>query len=299
MSDTTFKAICNFTTSLSELFAETYRPLKLYCYIISRTKTVHQKPIEKHIQAFRKFCVENREAILSKDVDSLSADKISYSERVYIDIKEIIKVSDEDTRDVIWQHILTISALTDPENNAKEALKEEQKPRKAILPQGEGGEANFLSGLMSSVEEHVDPDINNPMEAVSSIMKSGVFTDLIQNMTEGFSNGSLNMGKLMGEVGNMVGQMSSEAGDSEGGKEAMNMLNTMMGGLANPNQAGGDEPNLAGMMSGVMGNMMGGGAGGMPDIGGMMSGGGSSIDDRINAQVEQAKKKGDFGSDNK
>lgn len=295
MSDTAFKAISNFTTSLSELFGETYRPLKLYCYIISRTKSVHQKPIEKHFEAFRKFCVENREAIIAKDLSSMVTDKIIYSERVYIDIKEIIKVSDNETRDVIWQHILTISALTDPENNAKEALK---KPQKIIKPQGEGKEANFLTGLMSSVEDHIDSDMSNPMEAVSSIMQSGVFTDLIQNMSEGFSNGSLDMGKLMGEVGNMVGQINNEGGgNTEGGKDAMDMINNMMGNLTNSTQ-GGNEPNLAGMMTGMMGNMMGGG-GGIPDLSMMGGGGTNSIDEQINAQVNEAKKKGDFGTNNK
>lgn len=294
-ADVRFKAISNFATALAELFEDVYRPLKLYCFLINKTKPDHKIAIQKHIDAFQEFCTVNKESILSKNVDGIVTDKIVYSERVFIDIKEILKISDTETRDVIWKHILTIYALIDPSGNAKKALKEKPKTGPA--------ESNFLSSLMSSVEEHIDPNSTNPMDAVGSIMKSGVFTDLIQNMTEGFSNGSLDMGKLMGEVGNMVGKMSSDAGDSEGGKEAVDILQKMMGGMTSSNQehhnlSGMTEgnsagPDLGGMMSGLMGMMTG--SGGVPDLGGMLSGAGNTtIDDKINAQLNNAKKKGNF-----
>ena len=279
----TFKAISNFTSALASTFGDSHRPLKLYCHLISKTKIAHEKPIQKHMSAFKNFCTKNRQSILTKNVDSISG-KIIYSERVYIDIKDILENSDTVTKNIIWTHLLTISALVDPSGNAKKILKQNNKP---------GKEVNFLSGIMSSVEEHVDPDSSNPMEAVGNIMKSGVFTDLIQGMTEGLSDGSLDMGKLMGEVGNMVGKLSEDAGDQSGGKEAVDMLNKMMSGMGNTEQSDGDEPpDLGGMMAGMMSGMMSGGNG-MPDIGGMMNGNSTnSIDDIINAQLQQAKNKG-------
>ena len=296
MSNTAaFSAISNFTTSLSEIFGETYRPLKLYCHIISKTKPIHENPIQKHIDAFKKFCVENREAILNKDYNSLTENKIEYSGKAQIDIREILKSSDTEIRDVIWQHILIISAILDPENNAKKALQEDQaKSKDETNSVQSGAENNFLSGLMSKVEKHAETS-DNPMEVVGSIFKSNEFGEIIQNMTQGLSEGSLDMGKMLGEVGNMVNQVKVDEDDTQGG-DAMKMVNTMLSGLTNPGQQGENQPDMAGMMTNLLGSMMGGGGGGgMPDLSAMMGGGGGGgIDDRINAQVEQAKKKGSF-----
>ena len=105
-----FKAISNFTTELGEAFSKQHRPLKLYRRLINQTKITHEQPIRNHIDAFRKFCVANREAITSKDAKKIEKPKISYSNRVYIDMSEIFKLADRETTSVIWQHILCISA---------------------------------------------------------------------------------------------------------------------------------------------------------------------------------------------
>ena len=47
-----------------------------------------------HSSAFKNFCTKNRQSILTKNVDSISG-KIIYSERVYIDIKDILENSSE------------------------------------------------------------------------------------------------------------------------------------------------------------------------------------------------------------
>ena len=75
-----FKAISNFTTELGELFSKKQRSLKLYCRLINKTTISHDKPIQKHILAFRRFCVANREAIVKKDVNSIIVSKIQYSQ---------------------------------------------------------------------------------------------------------------------------------------------------------------------------------------------------------------------------
>ena len=246
-----FKAISNFTSELGEIFSKKQRSLKLYCRLINKTTIVHDNSINKHIQAFRKFCVSNREAIINKSVDKIITSKIEYSERVFIDIVEIFKLSDKDTSKIIWEHLLCISALVDPAGKAKEVLKKN-------LEEGKTGskEANFLTDIINKVEEHVDPNAN-PMEAVSSIMKSGVFTDLIGGMNNGLSNGSLDLGKLMGAVQGVVGQMGDNIGGDPNTDNAMNMLTSMMGNLGN-NSGNSDTPNvpdLAGMMQGMMQGM--------------------------------------------
>lgn len=245
-----FKAISNFTTELGETFSK-QRSLKLYCRLINKTTIVHDKSINKHIGAFRQFCVTNRDAIVNKSVDKLSTNKIEYSQRVFIDMAEIFKLSDKDTTRIIWDHILCISALVDPAGKAREVLKKNLENGKTS-----GKETNFLTDIIDKVEAHVDPD-SNPMEAVSSILKSGVFTDLIGGMNNGLSDGSLDLGKLMGAVQGMVGQLDEQKDGVPGSDNAMNMLTTMMGslgGAAGSSDQGGvsGTPDLAGMMQGMM-----------------------------------------------
>ena len=288
----TFKTISNFTNDLGEVFSEKHRPLKLYAHLINKTTLAHEKPIEKHIEAFRNFCVANRESILNRKT-RLEKEKIVYSKRVFINMKEIFQMADPDTTRVIWMHLLTISALVDPAGKAREILKEEAQ-------KGGGQEVDFLSDIISKVEANVKPD-SNPMEAVSSIMKSGIFSELVSGMGNGLQDGSLDLGKLMGTVQKMVTKLSADAGEQEGGEEAMNMINTMMGSivagsnapsnngtpqpmpdiagmlgpmmamLGNKNQSDGEQqmPDIAGMLGPMMA-MMGGG-GGMPNLSGMLA----------------------------
>ena len=247
-----FKAISNFTSELEQLFSKKQRSLKLYGRLINKTTIAHDKSITKHIDSFRKFCVANREAILSKSPKKLSIKKISYSQRVFIDMEEIFKFSDKDTSNVIWEHLLCISALVDPAGNARNLLKK-------TLDSGKTGgtETNFLTDIINKVEANVDPNAS-PMEAVSSIMQSGIFTDLIGGMNSGLSDGSLDLGKLMGAVQGMVGQLGEKTGGDPQAEGAMNMLTSMMGNMSGVTQnttANKDVPDLNGLMQDMMNNL--------------------------------------------
>ena len=290
-----FKAISNFTKSLSEIFGTKQRSLKLYAHLINKTTISHNKPIQKHIEAFRIFCIDNRDAIIEKNIEKLSNIKIVYSNRVYINIQEIFNNSDEETNNIIWNHILTISALVDPGGKAKQILKENSK-------NDSKNEANFLSDIIGKIDEHTDIN-DDPMKTVSSIMQSGVFTDLIQGMGNGLEDGSLDIGKLMGTVQNMLGSLNVDIPDNnqtEGTPSVpdlsgmMNMLNNIQDNNnpinpINPNNPinTNNQPDLSGMM-----NMMG------PMLGALTSNIGNSnnnpnnIEDQINKQLENAKKSG-------
>ena len=219
----TFKTISNFTNDLGEVFSEKHRPLKLYAHLINKTTLSHEKPIEKHIEGFRLFCVANRDAISNRSAKKLVKEKIIYSKKVYINMKEIFQMADAETSGVIWMHLLTISALVDPTGKAREILKEASSKG--------GGEVNFLTDIISKVEANVKPN-SNPMEAVSAIMQSGIFSELVTGMGSGLQDGSLDISKLVGTVQKMVTQLSAEAGEQEGGEQAMNMINTMMNSIS-------------------------------------------------------------------
>ena len=299
MSDTsliTFKAISNFTNCLEEVFGSDHRFLKLYAHLINKTQIAHEKPILKHIEAFRTFCVTNRDAIESKDYKKFEMKSITYSDRVYIDMNIIFSDADRETSAIIWKHLLTISALVDPTGKAKQLLKESSKSGK------NGLEANFLTNIIEKVEENVDPNAN-PMEAVTSIMQSGVFQELVTGMGEGLQNGDLDLSKLMGTVQTMVGGLNQDAdGSNKGSEDAMNMMNTMMSnmqaGQNAPDNNGEQQPmpdianimNMVGPMLGALNANGGGMPGGMP--GGAAPA--NSIEAKIDAQVAAAKKSGEL-----
>jgi len=293
-----FKAISNFTTCLDEVFGQFHRPLKLYAHLISKTTVSHEKPIQKHIDVFREFCINNREGITTKDFVKFKQKCITYSNRVYIDVNVILKEADNVSATIIWKHILTISALIDPAGKAREVLEESVKNGEKNAK-----EADFLSNIIGQVEQHVDPDAN-PMEAVSSIMKSGIFTELVGGMGNGLQDGSLDLGKLMGTVQKMVSTLNDVPGeiskDQNGGSE--DLLNTMMSNLTagsssnNSSQATPDIGALIGMMGpmlGALGNQNSGGLpGGLP--GGPRPSTGNDIEDKIEQQLQMAKKSGKF-----
>jgi len=253
----TFKAISKFVSELGETFGTDNHPLKLYNRLLDKTTISHDNAMKKHIEVFRNFCIKNRDCITSKNKNFVNS-KIEYSQKVYIDLNDIFKDSDAETAGVIWKHLLTISALVDPAGKAKEILKNNKESK----------EANFLSDILNKVETTVSPN-SNPLEAVSSIMSSGLFTDLISGMNNGIQDGSLDLSKLMGTVqqmcssiggGNIDLNKMAEAANSENDGEAsnpMNMLNSMMSGMASMNTNGtpGQAPDLSNLTN-LLGPML-------------------------------------------
>ena len=259
ISDTsliTFKAISNFTSDLGSVFSDTHRSLKLYSHLINKTTISHDKPIQKHIDAFKSFCVSNREAIADKNIKGLKQHRITYSKRVFIDMNNILKEADKETVSIIWKHLLTISAIVDPTGKARKILKECSE-KKGM--DSDGTEIDFLSDIISKVEQNVDPNAN-PLDAVSSIMKSGVFTDLVNGMGDGLQNGSLDLNKLMGTVQKMVTKLDSEKQDGGDSEIIKTMVNSVEAGTKDGNKDGEQQmPDLSGMLGSLMGGANGGG----------------------------------------
>jgi len=231
MDDTSllsFKTIFCFVKELSDAFGTKQHSLLLYHRLMEKTNFLHTKAVHKHITFFKGFCVANSEAIQSKNYKLIKSGVIKYSERVFIDMNRLFELADKDTVEVMWKHILAITAYLDPSSNAKQILKETMDSKKNKGEKG-GVEEEFLTGLIKKVESSIDPDeIQDPMQAVNKIMSSGVFTDLLSNMQDGISSGKLDLNKLMGTVQGMMGNM----GGDDGGMDMGNMM-SMMSGLVN------------------------------------------------------------------
>lgn len=238
-----FKAITNFTKELTSVFGKTHRPLKLYNHLITKTTLAHDEIIKKHIQAFREFCVENSEALYEKNKEKITKTKVEYSNRVYIDLKLILNKADRETSNVIWQHLLTISALVNPAGKAKQVLKELKEKSNSEA----SNEIDFIQNLISKVETEVDPNAN-PLEAVTSIMQSGMFQNLVTDITENVNSGNFNINRMIGSLKGVITEFS-EDGESE--NQATNILDSAMATLENTDMSNPEESmqNLSGMFS--------------------------------------------------
>lgn len=238
-----FKALSSFVDELSELFEKKHHPLKLYKRLISKTTLSHESAILKHITAFRTFCLENRETIKTRNVNGING-TIQYSSRVYIDLAEIFKHCKDDTEtvDAIWNHVLTISAIVDPENNAKEILKKRmKKPAKSAGVGGAGaGAANLISSLMSSMESQVnssqllEESNGDPSKLISGIMSSGIFQNLLSNVTKSLNDENMDVNSLVGVAQSMLSGLNS-AQNQDGSSpqiDISSMMSQIMGSLS-------------------------------------------------------------------
>jgi len=224
------KAISGFVESMNDCFGSKQKALQLYARLISKTTIVDEVPIKRHIDAFRKFCTENKAAIMEKSHTKMVDAKISYISKVYINMDLIFAAATKNERGIIWKHILGIYALIDPQSKAKELLKD------VLDKDGKTGkEEEFLTDIFDKVGNNIQPD-GNPMAAVGSLMSSGIFTDIVGSMSEGLESGELDIGRLMGSMQGMVtgiGAMAEQNGESQQPEMAqmLGQMSEMMGNL--------------------------------------------------------------------
>lgn len=197
-----FKAIVSFIRDLNEIYGKSQKSLCLYAALIEKTGLIHEEPIKKHIQSFHLFIKDNEEAILKKDAALFQNAVIKYSDKVFVDVSEIMKLAKNNTSDIqeIWKHLLTLSALLNPASQAKQILQSDKE--------NDSTQDNFLNDLIDKIGKHVDPSSANPMESMSSLMSSGVFSEIMSSMNEGMQEGKLDMRSMVGGLQKMIGSLS-------------------------------------------------------------------------------------------
>ena len=206
-----FQTILDFVTNLNEFFGEGNRSLGLYYRLISKMSFQDDDLILRHLGVFKEFCVLNRTSILNQS--HITHPKIQFSEKIYIDINYILKSADNETTQVIWDYILAISALLDPENNAKEIYA--------------GKHAS--EGLMTQAFPQVDM-MSSMMGMMNSMMAGGGLDGIMGMMAggggEGLGGGGLDLsGILKSDLFNNVLQTVTKSLDEAGG------IDTILSGL--------------------------------------------------------------------
>jgi hypothetical protein len=198
-----FNAISKFITDLGDVFGNRQHSLLLYHRFINKTLVSHHEAITKHVSAMTTFVTLNKTAILNQSAVQFQANNITYSKKVNIKMDEIFRMADQETSKMIWGHLLLLLEMIDPASGALKILKESQEEKK-------GNEGEFLSGLVKKIESTSPSGNGDPMQAIMGMMTSGVFTDMIGDMSKGMQDGSLNVGKLFGALQGMMGGLGGE-----------------------------------------------------------------------------------------
>ena len=209
-----FSVMKCFVRELSNFFQEDLT-VKLYNHLLEKTTLENKEPVHKHLSLFEEFCVKNRAQIETKDT-AFPSPVVQYSERVRIDFEKLFsqiaqEENDKETRSVLFDHLWVVSSVFDSESKTSELLKAKQKPKSGAASELEHlfKKNPFLSDMMEKVEKNVKPG-SSPMEAMSSMMQSGMLQELVQGMQTNINSGELNIQELMGTVQKLTGDLPAE-----------------------------------------------------------------------------------------
>jgi len=214
-----FNTICNFIRDLSASFGNKQKSLLLYGHLIEKTGLIHIDPVKKHINIFKKYTEENQEAIENRDKSKFNSTSISYSDKVAIDLKGVFSMCDKEEEKVVWNHLLTISAVLNPLGNAKQILKDLTASSSAKKGGGSDlNEDNFLKNIMDKIGsevENYDTENMNPMQMIGSMMSSGALNDIFQSISSGLNEGNLDMGSMMNSMQSLVGNLNTMVNENQ------------------------------------------------------------------------------------
>ena len=268
-----FKTISMFVKELGAFYGKIFKNVNLYMHLIDRTTFSHDLAIQKHIDAFKLFCTENIESILNTDYTTFKKKTVKYSKKVYINFQFIFEKTDSDsTRKTIWKYLQIISLNLVPE--FKDALKNIlQKTKKTEEPNDSDNsttvlnEEKFLEDIINKIESNVNvSDNSNPMDAVTGIMQSGLFTDMMTGMNDGFKNGTLDMKNMPNAIHKIISKLNPPQGASSKNKsdftKMTSSMESMFGLLTSSSSDGNPIPDMSSIMSMLMpqmANIMSGG----------------------------------------
>jgi len=200
-----FKAIIEFADQLNDTFGkEDVNVLKLY-RIINKTPLTNRKLVDRHLAIFHSFLNDNREAIIARRAEQFRTERLQLTDKIYMNLREIVEKSDESIRKAIWQHLFNIMYLFNPEDDV---IRTELK---ASLAEQDTKENKFLMDTFSKFEKAMAENKDSsadPMSMVSNLMQSGFLNEMIGGINNGVSSGSLDIKSLIGTVQNLLGNLS-------------------------------------------------------------------------------------------
>ena len=160
-----FKAISKFVKDLADEFGKKYHGLELYNHLIQKTTIAHEGPVAKHVDAFHRYCVANREGIVEKDIlgHPSDVDEVVYSDKVRFNVREILGVADDENKDIKRERNYPDQPPTIP--HAIRGYQVDKNGNKCLTCHSRAGSARTQAPMIS-ITHYMDRD-GQPLAAVS------------------------------------------------------------------------------------------------------------------------------------
>lgn len=205
-----FNAVVTFVNDLWEVFGEPKKasPLALYRRLIDHIKFTDVDAINKALCGFRQFLATNEEFILG-DIERIPRGEVipyGTSERVYLEIQKYIYMTrdDKDTQEAIRHHLVTISAILEPDQKKIEEL--ERRMESMNLRETKEGE--FISNIMNKAKGVMEnTSVETPQQAIMGLLGSGVIPDMMSGLQQGVGSGEMDMRRLLTTMQSAIGAM--------------------------------------------------------------------------------------------
>lgn len=230
-------------------FGQHQRSIALYNRLLSKTKDTDEEMIERHVSAFRNFSVQNKHAIAQKNAKLFELERISYNDKVFINMRPVIKHAAPENVDIIWAHLTNIASKFDNSREIHDALNrikshtdddrsasdtsatgDSEQPSSstdedmAAILQMAGPNSQIIEEIVGMIQTKiVIDDTKSPDEVVGGIVQSDVFGEIMKKVSTEMDEGRLDVGALLSTAQSLMG---GSAGGGAG--NMMSMLGPMM-----------------------------------------------------------------------
>ncbi len=243
-----FSKALAFISELNKAFSKKYPSIQLYYKLLKKTPIGNTKGIQKQNEYILSYLTENSDGIKEKDIRKLKDTIIQPHPSIFLEITKYLKEADGTTRNIIFSHLQLLSYISNPSEEWKTAL----QTQSTANDKGKGKENAFLDGFISKIEKQFDgKEFQDPMTAAMSMMQSGLFSEIMQSMSDGVQNGDLDPKALLSTVQSSLTELTGSTMDINGILSGQSSLN-----VKNEN---GEQMNIdMNQMFNMVGNVMGG-----------------------------------------
>ena len=214
-------------------------PLSLYRRIVThirnkKTGSLNEDGVNKVLSGFRQFLCIYESQIMENSMDKIPKGTIiKYGDRIDIclEIQKYIyscnQKGDEDTTDLIREHLITISAILEPnkdkmneklahlghlENSSNlESLNELDLNIDTTTKEGQ-----FIGNIIERTKNSVGETEDGKPPDMMGLLQSGIIQDMFQGM-QGVANGEMDMMKMVGTMQNALGALANASQPQPGG----------------------------------------------------------------------------------
>lgn len=195
-----YQSFFKMIQSLDEVFGDTNKPLHLYAHLLNKITSQHGGAIERNCMIAKTFFTCNEVGISKSDISQFEDHCLRYSDKVYVDFDAIFKAADDDCKNQIWKHMLTIQIHIG--DNAESAKRQLQQLYGS--PVNNENIMSFLNqnGDMGDIFKALGGD--SFAKSIQSIMESDNFKSLMNDVKGKIDSGEIDITKLSSVVSNMA-----------------------------------------------------------------------------------------------